>query len=480
MFIRYDKVRNWVVGVTAAIGGTVCAIFGFQSLNDSHNAQPVPANVVAEGEWEESAGRPGNSSVVPQKAQAATKALASAVRTPPRQKTQNPGQETAFSASALYRLAIMLANLKSDSSGQAKDVLGSSIPWKLNLYDDDRDGVWDRAKLDTNRDGVDDEKWSFKNGRWEKGNGQIVWSGDQWRKATDLVKHNDRSADPSLARYLAAMKVAMSRANVSGKAKDVLGRNSPWKLNLYDDNRDGTWDRAKLDTNRDNVDDEKWNFKNGRWEKNGGQLVWSRSNWVSPGKLASGIQKSSDPKLARYREAFKIASAKADRSGKGKDVLGRNSPWKLNLYDDNRDGVWDRAKLDTNRDEVDDEKWTFKNGRWEKSNGQLVWADGNWKSAAAIARSTNRSTNANGERYLRAMKIATSRASASGKGKDVLGSRSPWKLNLYDDDRDGIWDRAKLDTNRDDVDDEKWNFKNGRWEKNGGSKIWDGQQWIGG
>jgi hypothetical protein len=53
-------------------------------------------------------------------------------------------------------------------------------------------------------------------------------------------------------------------------------------LNLYDDNNDGQWDRGKLDTNRDEVDDEKWNFKQGRWEKDGGAKIWNGENWVSP------------------------------------------------------------------------------------------------------------------------------------------------------------------------------------------------------
>ena len=69
-------------------------------------------------------------------------------------------------------------------------------------------------------------------------------------------------------------------------------------------------------------------------------------------------------------------------------------------------------------------------------------------------------------------------AASSGKGKDVLGSSSPWKLNLYDDDKDGKWDRGKMDFDRDDVDDEKWNFKQGRWEKDGGKMIWNGTNWI--
>lgn len=83
----------------------------------------------------------------------------------------------------------------------------------------------------------------------------------------------------------------------------------------------------------------------------------------------------------------------------------------------------------------------------------------------------------NDEQLLQAaMRIANAPA-AKGKGKDVLGGRNPWKLNLYDDDNDGRWDRGKLDYNRDDIDDEKWNFKKGRWEKDGGSQIWDGTIW---
>ena len=178
---------------------------------------------------------------------------------------------------------------------------------------------------------------------------------------------------------------------------------------------------------------------------------------------------------------MKIATSRADRSGKGKDVLGSSSPWKLNLYDDNGDGQWDRGKLDTNRDEVDDEKWNFKNGRWEKDGGRTIWQGNRWVPDSAksskldVARS--RPSDPDATRYQRAMKIATSRAHSSGKGKDVLGGSSPWKLNLYDDDKNGTWDRAKLDKNRDDVDDEKWNFKNGRWEKDGGKLIWQGQVW---
>lgn len=489
MFIRYQKVRNTILGTVAAIGGTVGAIFGYQSIQKSDSA--IIATHGAEGTWEDPVSTPpsaGAPKAVRNQTQTAQPARSvnnrftannpSATFQQPQHSAPTRQQGNGQTLNQRYANAMKFANSKSNRSGKAKDLLGSSNPWKLNLYDDNLDGTWDRAKLDTNRDEVEDEKWTYKNGRWEKENGRLVWSGKKWQKASDLAQANSRATDPTLARYREAMKIAMSRSNRAAKGKDVLGASSPWKLNVYDDNQDGVWDRAKLDTNRDEVDDEKWTFKNGRWEKNDGKLVWSDRSWKSAATVAATAASSVDPKLARYREAFKIANARADRSGKGKDVLGRKSPWKLNLYDDDRDGVWDRGKLDTNRDEVADEKWNFKNGRWSRDSGQTIWTGQSWKPAAAMAKAISQASNPNLIRYRNAMKIATGRANRTGKGKDVLGSRSPWKLNLYDDDRDGVWDRGKLDTNRDEVADEKWNYKQGRWEKEGGAKIWDGENWI--
>ncbi len=184
-------------------------------------------------------------------------------------------------------------------------------------------------------------------------------------------------------RYAAAMKLALGKAAKDGFAKDVLGAGSKWKLNLYDDNLDGQYDRGKLDKDRNDIDDEQWTFKQGRWEKDGGRMLWLGGRWTSdPGmtaaKTTSG-QSAISPALKRYRAAMQIATARADRSGKGKDVLGSRSPWKLNLYDDNKDGQWDRAKLDTNRDEKDDEKWNFKKGRWEKDGGATIWNGKDWQ-----------------------------------------------------------------------------------------------------
>lgn len=181
--------------------------------------------------------------------------------------------------------------------------------------------------------------------------------------------------------------------------------------------------------------------------------------------------------------AMKIAQSPST-GRQGKDILGPSSPWKINLYDDDENGTWDRGKVDNNRDEIDDEKWVFKNGLWEKDDGKYVWKNNAWaiNEPSKPSSKVNAPTSPNADtllnaRYAEAMKIATS-PSQKGKGKDVLGSKHPWKLNLYDDDSDGKWDRGKLDTNRDDIDDEKWNFKSGRWEKDNGQQIWDGKNWA--
>jgi len=54
----------------------------------------------------------------------------------------------------------------------------------------------------------------------------------------------------------------------------------------------------------------------------------------------------------------------------------------VNLYDDDQDGHWDRAKVDSNRDGTWDEKWTVKAGVVERKqlvNGRVFrWRDGTW------------------------------------------------------------------------------------------------------
>ena len=466
MFIRYQKVRNTVVGTFAVIGAAIAAAFGFQSTKPTPKTHPVSSRI-ANRQSQNDIAKPNPSS------RFSTATQSKVPNTHPsnhssklvNRQTNSQKRSAPARATKLYQQAFALVDLTADGSGKAKDILGASSPWKLNLYDENRDGQYERAKLDRNRDEVDDEKWNLKDGRWERSNGQEIWIGNRWVTLGDFSVANRLS---TAERYLDAMNVVRRGTDAVESGKDILGASSPWKLNVYDVDRDGSWERAKLDKNRDDVDDEKWNFKNGAWEKNSGASVWIGKRWQS----RSGAQSASQTSSERYQAIFQLIANGSKGTDKAKDILGSSSPWKMNLYDDDRDGNWDRGKLDKNRDEVDDEKWSFKNGRWEKNSGQLIWSGTRWSQATAQSRNVGDSS-----RYLQAFKLLQRGSSGAAKGKDILGSSSPWKLNVYDDNRDGKWDRAKLDKNRDDLDDEKWNFKKGRWEKDGGAAWWNGSNW---
>lgn len=313
MFIKYQAVRNGVIGAVVVVGAGAAAVHHFFS-EDSAPAQSQPTALAHFPNAPHAAAEPAHAlstNLVEQPAShdnQRTTEFAEDHRTSPERPrsddvTSEPsaavGNATA-SVSDLQRYvaAMKIAMDKVPSDRKGKDVLGAASPWKLNLYDDNNDGQWDRGKLDYDRDDVDDEKWNFKNGVWEKDGGNTVWSGTEWvvkseeapgeligavTNDTDpgvATEPNEVNADPDQARYVMAMKIATSVADSSGKGKDVLGPNSPWKLNLYDDDLDGTWDRGKLDYDRDDVDDEKWNYKNGRWEKDGGATLWDGQRWV--------------------------------------------------------------------------------------------------------------------------------------------------------------------------------------------------------
>ena len=182
-----------------------------------------------------------------------------------------------------------------------------------------------------------------------------------------------------------AIEVANSRAKPNSKRKDAF-EGKGWKINLYEETGDNHYDRAKIDKDRDGNNVEKWNWKDGRWEKDGGDLVWRNGKWgPDKGDKPSADDAPAVPKAAAGDVKFaNIARKMLDERASGakaKDVFGGNGP-KVNLYDDDGDGKWDRAKLDIDRDGKDDEKWTAKGGTLERkivSSGKvLVLRDGAW------------------------------------------------------------------------------------------------------
>jgi hypothetical protein len=189
------------------------------------------------------------------------------------------------------------------------------------------------------------------------------------------------------------------------------------------------------------------------------------------------------------------------RGDKLKDALGGNGP-KVNVYAE--DGIWGRAKVDLDRDEKWDEKWTFKPGgvvekqvaRADDENytETLRFIGGAWSDAAAplpappspspdpdadpvppepapttavdldpdtlpIApepRPNPARDLAAGGVVEQAMALALGRP-VTAKIKDTTKGR-PYKINIYSDDGTAF-NRAKVDLDRDDKWDEKWTFK---------------------
>ena len=396
MFIRYQHVRNGTIGMTGVVivGAMVYATCGGGSYAPPSSSGPAAAAGAKKGAT--SAGRTGSS--------------ASATAAPVTEKISKKDR-------ALYEQSMVLVHSKATTK-KKKDALGGKASWKVNLYDDDGDGTYDRAKVDRDRDGKWDEKWTRNQGQWEKGKGKKkwVWVKDSWikpssdkqvaRKTAPVARGKGAwapdAAAPGKRIYAGAMRLANAQAT-GRKNQDALGSKASWKVNLYDDDGDGIYDRAKVDYERDGKWDEKWTRKEGRWEKSNGALVWTGTAWVRssvaknlkiavPKVVSKSPQFKSDKKPAATKprgestEATELAKMLlTDKAGakKYKDALGFKSTWNVNVYDDDEDGKWDRAKVDKGRDGTWDEKWTRKGDKVKRkdlnSDKVTVFQNGKWR-----------------------------------------------------------------------------------------------------
>jgi len=184
-----------------------------------------------------------------------------------------------------------------------------------------------------------------------------------------------------------------------------------------------------------------------------------------PAKVATAPPATAPPAahLVNVQVTDAVIIAAADKpvpGGKIKDAFNGKTPVKVNIYDDNGDGVADRVKLDRNRDETWDESWTRKDGVWERGDG-TVWKNGAWTGPGAaltpmeaVPAATPAVSGVEGLK-LEVAKVILEGKATSEKIKDYTKGRGP-KFNIYDDDKDGRWDRAKADYDRDDTWDESW------------------------
>ncbi|MGE0712180.1 MAG: hypothetical protein AB7N76_29835 [Planctomycetota bacterium] len=179
-------------------------------------------------------------------------------------------------------------------------------------------------------------------------------------------------------------------AGISGdKLKDGVPGHAPAKVNLYaDGGAPGQVNRLKIDLDGNGKWDEKWTFEvpgqsarvkrqvasqddeqydreyllvDGAWKPTGGTDVVEAP--PPPAALPEGAKAGDEP--LRAMDQRLLEKIRAGISGaKEKDPWPQS--WKVNLYSDTKDGVVNRAKVDLDRDEKSDEKWTI-----EREGGEL-------------------------------------------------------------------------------------------------------------
>ncbi len=207
--------------------------------------------------------------------------------------------------------------------------------------------------------------------------------------------------------------------------------------------------------------------------------AWAARPEAEPPRVASGSGIADVPGLTgnvagQTPEAYLLATLGTPASEeKLKDVTGGHGS-KINVY--NEGGQWARAKVDHDRDEKWDEKWSLDGAivvrqiapnddddytrelrrlgdAWVEPGAAVADVPAPIAAAAAVATppvaapvSTGRPVDA---AVLRALE-----APAQEKIKDATGS-TPYKVNLYSDDK-VRWNRVKIDLDRDEKWDEKW------------------------
>lgn len=204
------------------------------------------------------------------------------------------------------------------------------------------------------------------------------------------------------------------------KLKDAsAGR--PYKINVYQDAGQPTANRLKVDLDRDERWDEKWTFEPGGGvlrqvasaddEVYDRELRWDGSAWRGPGEDAASSAAdppTSEAGSAEAGAAGATAGAAADPlaalptyervalSWAGRSISGdklkdatKGESYKINVYQDEGRTAANRLKVDVDRDDKWDEKWTFHDDGTisreiapnddEQYTARQVWTGGAWQ-----------------------------------------------------------------------------------------------------
>jgi hypothetical protein len=159
------------------------------------------------------------------------------------------------------------------------------------------------------------------------------------------------------------------------KLKDIMPAGP--KINVYQDAGQTSVNRAKVDLDRDEHDDEKWTFADGKIKRQVApadddryteEWIWSGSGWQR-----AGAQASAAPTGAAAASPAPSGPAAGGRpvdadvmTWRGKDLgtdkkkdVTSGKPYKVNVYQDAGSTTANRAKIDLDRDDKWDEKITF-------------------------------------------------------------------------------------------------------------------------
>ncbi|HEY5944989.1 MAG TPA: hypothetical protein VIV40_05830 [Kofleriaceae bacterium] len=204
----------------------------------------------------------------------------------------------------------------------------------------------------------------------------------------DIVEPQPTAATELAARSYDAEVIAWSKKSISGDKQKDVSKSKPYKINVYKEAGHSTVNRAKVDINRNDKWDEKYTFEDGKVtlevapaddEQYTKTYHWTGTAWLPEGAPAQGSAPTTAPDQggtkpadnggakvdlpARGYDAEVIAwKDKSIASDKEKDV-SKGKSYKINVYKDAGQTNVNRAKVDVNRNDKFDEKYTFEPGK---------------------------------------------------------------------------------------------------------------------
>ena len=180
------------------------------------------------------------------------------------------------------------------------------------------------------------------------------------------------SASKSTRAELDKLLVASGRRSLTGKKEKDIASGKPYKVNLYQDDGHQTVNRAKVDLDRDNRWDEKWTFSGDGItrqvspndnEQYSQEYQWTGERVVECGEHRCDRGKAgtkTGAKTGRAVDRYLLGQVGRDIGTKKLKDTTRGKLYKVNLYQDDGHSSVNRAKVDLDRDDKWDEKWTFK------------------------------------------------------------------------------------------------------------------------